>query len=123
MESLEIEYESARIFRQLLIPRLLGFTAAIGAAVILAHLPWSPIVAAIGLECLLIVFTLRHEHRARRRWLRATSGLTDSPGILQQNGIRPTAQSRCSVDGPDPARPSSAADRRGHAEAPAVHQR
>src|SRR5690242_20222384 len=101
LESLEIEYAGARIFRQLLARRLFLLTAAVGVGVYLAHLGWPPMVTLLGL---------------------ATEQLAGSMGIQSQSGIRPMVQSGCTGDGRDRFRFSSAVGRRERAEAPAGHR-
>ena len=91
-EALELEYASARIFRRLLIPRLVIFGAAVGAAVFLARLPWSPLIVVLGLESGLIGLALERERRTRRRWAEAARCLAKSLGLHPQTGIRPTVR-------------------------------
>src|SRR6185436_6799745 len=91
-ETLEIEYASARIFRQLLIPRLLLFSCAVGAAVFLARLPWPPLILLLGLDSGLIGFAIHRERRTRQRWGEGAERLATSLGIQPQTGIRPTVR-------------------------------
>jgi uncharacterized membrane protein len=91
-EALEVEYASARIFRRLLIPRLLVLTAAVGAAVFLARLSWPPLMLVLGLDSGLIGFALQRERRTRQRWAEAAQCLAKSLGIQLQTGIRPTVR-------------------------------
>jgi len=91
-ETLEVEYASARIFRRLLIPRLLVFSAAVGAAVFLARLAWPPLLLVLGLDAGLIGLAIRRERRTRRRWADGAQRLARSLGIQPQTGIRPTVR-------------------------------
>jgi hypothetical protein len=91
-EALEVEYASARIFRRLLIPRLLVFSGAVAAAVFLARLPWPPLVLVFGLDSGLIGFAIHRERRTRQRWEEGAERLARSLGIQPQTGIRPTVQ-------------------------------
>jgi hypothetical protein len=91
-EALEIEYASARIFRRLLIPRLFVFSVAVSAAVLLARLPWPPLMLVLGLDAGLIGFAIRRERRTRRRWASGCQRLARSLGIRQQIDIRPTVR-------------------------------
>jgi hypothetical protein len=91
-EALEVEYASARIFRRLLIPRLIFFSAAAGAAVFLARLPWPSLMLVLGLDSGLIGFALQRERRTRQRWAERAQCLAKSLGIQPQTGIRPTVR-------------------------------
>jgi len=103
-ESLEIDYVSARIFRQVLIPRLVVFTAVVAATVIAAHMAWWPLLLVLGLESLLIAFALQKEHQARRRWTLGTEHLASYLGIQPKNDSRPMAPSGRTGDAQDRTR-------------------
>ena len=103
-ESLEIDYVSARLFRQLLVPRLLMFSAVVAATVIALHMAWWPLLLMLGLECLLISFALQREHQARRRWALGTEDLANYLGIQPKSDIRPMAPSGRTVDVQDRTR-------------------
>jgi len=91
-EALEVEYASARIFRRLLIPRILLVTAAVGGVVMLARLAWQPLLLLLGVDSGLIAFAVQRERHARRRWTQGFQRLSRSLGIQPQTGIRPTVQ-------------------------------
>jgi hypothetical protein len=91
-EALEVEYASARIFRELLIPRLLVFSGAVAVTVFLVRLPWAPLLLVLGLDSGLIGFAIHRERHTHKRWVQGAQRLARSLRIQPQTGIRPTVQ-------------------------------
>jgi type II secretory pathway component PulF len=93
LDALTVRYEGIRIFRQLLVKRLLTLTAIVLAAVAWLHLlPWTALVAVSGIGASMVGVVVRAEQRARRRCRACAIEVARISRILPQTGTRPTAR-------------------------------
>ena len=119
LESREIEYAEARIFRALVIPRMFVFIAVVFAVVTWLHLSWRPIGAATALASGSVVLAVRTEWQARRRWMATAKNVAMAMGLRPKNGTQPTVQSGDIEDAPDRPPASFEVDQPAPADAPA----
>ena len=87
LDHLEAAYLEARIFRSLLVPRLLALLAAGAALVALLRLPWTPFEVMVLLAGTPLVLVMRAEARARREWDTCAAAMRPAP----RTGTRPMA--------------------------------
>jgi hypothetical protein len=93
LDALTVRYEGIRIFRQLLVKRLLTLIAVVLAAVAWLHLlPWAAFAGVSAIGATMVGFVVRAEHRARNKCRALAIEVAEISRILPQTGIRPTAR-------------------------------
>jgi hypothetical protein len=93
LEALTVRYEGIRIFRKLLVKRLMILTVAVLAAVAWLHLlPWTAFAATIGIGATLVGLVIRAEHRARKQCRAYATEVGRITRVLPQTDTRPTAR-------------------------------
>lgn len=93
LDALTVRYEGIRIFRQLLVKRLLALVAVVLAAVVWLHLlPWAAFAAVTVIGATTVGLVVRAEHRARNECRARAIEVAEISRILPQSGTRPTAR-------------------------------
>jgi hypothetical protein len=86
LDTREVEYAEAQIFRSSLIAPMVGLVAVAGAIVAILHLSWKPLVAVLSLAAAFMLLAVRVELQAHRRWQEALNAARAATGLPPETG-------------------------------------